>query len=151
MAPTPNWRKQARGIDVRSAIRTVRNRRWPKQKGNDGKVRALVPSEFLDAKRHDPPKNPPEIPPEITAKISRVEGRIEALTEQLERECGRADGYEAELRAVREQVVGLREERAAALARADELRAVVDRLTAWPGAGAWARLRDLVGRARYRR
>jgi hypothetical protein len=131
---------EARGIDVRSAIRTVRNRRWPKQKGNDGKIRALVPTEFLDGKRHDPPKArpefPTEVPPEITAKISRLETRIEALGEQLEHERGRADAAEA-------QVVELRVREGVALARAEERQAMLDRLTAWPGAGAWARLRDI--------
>jgi hypothetical protein len=123
---------QARSIDVRSAIRTVRNRRWPKQKGNDGKIRVLVPTEFLEAKRYDRP----EIQPEVTREISRLEARVEFLTEQLNHERGRADSAEA-------QLTDMRVREGAAQARADELRAVMDRLTAWPGAGAWARLREL--------
>ena len=128
---------EIRGIDVRSAIRTVRNRRWSKQRGNDGKIRVLVPTEFLDGRRRDPPEIPSEIrteiPPEITAKISRLEAKVEALTEQR-------DKAEARVSELTEQVTELRVREGAAMARADELRGVVDRLTAWPGAAAWARL-----------
>ena len=35
----------ARGISAHSAERLVRRRRWPKQLGNDGTVRVLVPAD----------------------------------------------------------------------------------------------------------
>ena len=115
----------------------MRNRRWSKQRGNDGNIRALVPTEFLDGRRRDPPEIRPEvrseIPPEITAKIGRLEAKAEA-----------------NLVALRDEVTDSRVREGAAVARADELRAVVDRLTAWPGAGVWTRLRDLVSRGRPR-
>jgi hypothetical protein len=53
---------EARGIDLASAIRTVRNRRWPKQKGNDGKIRVAVPWEFLQAKRQDTSEDARKLP-----------------------------------------------------------------------------------------
>jgi hypothetical protein len=113
---------EARGIDRLSAVRITRNRRWQKQKGNDGTIRVAVPRNFLEAKRRVREENLPETPPEISQKISVLETENASL---------------------REQVVELRVREGAALARADELRAVIDRLTAVPGAAVWGRLREL--------
>jgi hypothetical protein len=44
---------EARGIDKLSAIRMARRRGWPKQIGNDGTVRVLVPPSVLDGKRYE--------------------------------------------------------------------------------------------------
>jgi outer membrane murein-binding lipoprotein Lpp len=112
-----------RGISKASAFRMANRRKWERRKGNDGTVRVAVPVSALERQSD-----------------ARSDDRSDALS-------GRISELEAEIAALREQIGGLREERAAALARADELRAVVDRLTAWPGAGAWARLRR-VWRAR---
>jgi hypothetical protein len=133
---------EARGIDKLSAMRMARRRGWPKQTGNDGTVRVSVPQSVLDGKRSDLR----DIPSDIVRKISELEAREKLLTELLERE--RADNA-----AVREQVAELREERSAALARvelhaaeAERQRVLIDRLTAWPGAGVWDRLRSRFGR-----
>ena len=111
---------EARRIDRLSAVRITRNRRGQKPKGNDGTIRVLVPRNFLETKRRGREDHPAELPSEISRKINALE---------------------AENASLREQVTVLRVREGAALARADELRAVVDRLTAMPGAAAWARLR----------
>jgi hypothetical protein len=124
---------EARGIDKLSAMRMARRRRWLKQTANDGTVRVLVPETVLETRQADPR----DIPSDVVRRISALETREKMLGELVEQ--GRAEAVE-----LREQVAGLREERAAALARADELRAVVERLTAVPGAAAWARLRRML-------
>jgi chromosome segregation ATPase len=99
---------EARGIDRLSAVRIARNRRWQKQKGNDGTIRVAVPRNFLETKRRDKgrlPEHPLEIPSEVTRKIIGLETRVELLNDELERE--------------RRGIAGLREERAAANARAE--------------------------------
>jgi outer membrane murein-binding lipoprotein Lpp len=106
---------KARGISKSSATRLAFRRRWARQIGNDGTARVAVPVRELEAA--------PD------AKISALQAEVAAL--------------QARVADLTEQMAAVREERAAALARAEELRAVVDRLTAWPGASAWARLRRL--------
>src|SRR4051794_32271006 len=128
---------QARGIDLASAIRTVRNRRWPKQKGNDGKIRAAVPWEFLEAKRHDTREDAPE----ITRKIAVLETRVEVLTAEVQRERGAetAELRSTELTAeVRELGEGKAGAEATAKARLEE----IERLTGLLSAGLLARIRE---------
>jgi hypothetical protein len=129
---------EARGIDLASAIRTVRNRRWPKQKGNDGKVRVAVPWEFLEAKRHDTREDTLE----ITRKIAVLETKVEMLTAEVHRERSRADAAEvrgAELTAeVREFGEGKAGAEATAKARLEE----IERLTGLLTAGLLSRIRE---------
>ncbi|MBV8577829.1 MAG: hypothetical protein JOZ58_22690 [Acetobacteraceae bacterium] len=113
-----------RGISKASAFRMANRRKWERRKGNDGTVRVAVPVSALERQSD-------------TRSELRSDDRPDALSDANRR----ISELEVENAALREQVGGLREERAAALARADELRAVVERLTAWPGAGTWARLR----------
>jgi predicted nuclease with TOPRIM domain len=134
---------EARGIDRLSAIRIARDKKWRKQKGNDGTIRVAVPRNFLEAKQRRPSDTPSEIPKEITRKIIGLESRLELVTADCER-------AQTEVRELTERTAELREERAAAVARAEllqaevkRLRTMVDRLTTVPGAVAWNRLREL--------
>jgi len=106
---------EARGIDRPSVIRIARRRRWQKQMGNDGTIRIAVPRSFLDAKRASPrdrPANSPgDSPSDYGRKIIGLETRIELLTEDLDRE-------RAEVRRLAQAATELREQRAAADARA---------------------------------
>jgi hypothetical protein len=129
---------EARGIDLASAIRTVRNRRWPKQKGNDGKIRVAVPWEFLEAKRQETWVDTPE----ITRKVAVLETKVEMLTVEVQRERCRVDAAEvrgAQLTAeVRELGAGKAGAEATAKARLEE----IERLTGLVSAGLLTRLRE---------
>jgi hypothetical protein len=58
--------------------------------------------------------------------INRLDALVAPLREQLERERGRADSAETELRAIREKLSELREERAAAIAQKESAEAQLD-------------------------
>src|SRR5690242_16768386 len=88
---------EARGVDLRSAIRTVRNRRWPKRKGNDGKIRAEIPTEFLEAKKHHSPEIRSEIPTEITSEMASLRTKVEMLTQQVQHERAQREAAEAQI------------------------------------------------------
>jgi hypothetical protein len=88
-----------RGISAASAERLVRRRRWPRQAGNDGVVRVLVPLE--EARDHrksaDSDVTPDKAPdvrtsaltsplisaPDVTPVIRTLESAVETLREQL--------------------------------------------------------------------
>lgn len=59
---------RVRGISKASAERLVHNRKWRRSKGNDGRVRVMVPPDFI-------PDISPEIIPEIGADRRRRPGR----------------------------------------------------------------------------
>ena len=118
-----------------------------------------VPGSFLESKRplrEEAPEEPREdFREEFTRKISALETKAEMLTELVAHERGRAAAAETELKAVREQITDLRIGEAIARTRAqgaeteaERLRRVVDRLTAWPGAAAVGRLREVWRRRR---
>src|SRR3954454_21663644 len=98
---------EARGTDIDSVVLLVRRKNWPKQAGNDGRVRVAVPADVLrnmrprrKAVREDiPPAMPADVPPDkgegISRGISALEDALGALKKQLERERGRADAAEA--------------------------------------------------------
>jgi hypothetical protein len=98
-----------RGISVASAERLVRRRRWARQVGNDGVVRVLVP--LAEARKRKPtaladtaPDNPadirtspqtsPLIAPDIPPIIRTLESAVAALREQLAAANARADRAE---------------------------------------------------------
>lgn len=128
----------ARGIDRASAVRTASNHNWRRRKGNDGKVRVNVPLIFLESRRRRA-----ENSGEISAEIARLEARVAALAEQVDRERGRADNAEARARELADKALDLAVRELTALARADELRATVERLTEFPGAALLARARAI--------
>jgi hypothetical protein len=114
---------EARGIDRPSVIRIARRHRWQKQKGNDGTMRVAVPNAFLEAKRRSPRDGPWGGPRDNERKVIGLEARVELLTHELERE-------QAAVRQLTEQAAELREQRAAATARAEASEARVRDLTA---------------------
>jgi hypothetical protein len=126
---------EARGIDRLSAVRTARNRRWEKRKGNDGTIWVAVPRNFLENAKHREKENPQEVPgeisPEISRKISALEAKVELLDGQLERE-------REQVRELTEQVAVLREGRAAAIVKAEAHQAEGERL--------WQRIAELEAR-----
>src|SRR3954467_15362734 len=97
---------QARGTDIESVVRLVRRRNWPKQTGNDGRVRVAVPADVLRnmsprrkaALEDIPPAIPADIPQDRAADISRaisiLEDALGTLKEQVERERERAEKAE---------------------------------------------------------
>jgi hypothetical protein len=116
---------EARGTDIDSVARLVRRKNWPKQTGNDGRVRVAVPANVLrnmrprrKAVREDiSPAIPADIPQDkgadITRAISVLDDALGTLKQQLERERAGADharrGWTLE-----------KEERAAERARLEE-------------------------------
>ena len=119
----------ARGIDRLSAVRTARNRRWQKRKGNDGTIRVAVPRNFLENAKRRERENPEEIPGEIPAENSRIfsalEGQITALKGQLGTMDAHLSDVRAELEAQRERAetekADLRGQRDRAQVAADRL------------------------------
>jgi cell division protein FtsB len=110
---------EALGIGGDSARNLVRRKRWPRQPGNDGLTRVGVPVEHLEAAKDDAATNPPIDPPNdggadgtsviavLTQHINRLETEIENLKQEREVE-------RSELKA---EIIGLKSERDAALAR----------------------------------
>jgi hypothetical protein len=129
---------EVRGIDVASAVRTVRNRRWLKRKGNDGKVRVAVPREFLEAKR--PPAE--EDTAEVTRKIAALETKVEMLTAEVQRERGRAEAAEMRNARLTAEMRELGEGKAGAEATAKARLEEVERLAGLLNAGLLTRLRE---------
>lgn len=116
-----------RGISAVSAERLVRRRRWPRQAGNDGVVRVLVPLTEARKRRQgaapdmspnsgdvvrtsglspliSAPDIPPDIREDIPLTIRTLETAIATLREQLatanwwgEAECARADRGEQQI------------------------------------------------------
>src|SRR3954471_22062647 len=103
-----------RGISKASAFRMANRRKWERRKGNDGTVRVAVPLSALERQSDD-----------------RSELRSDSRSDVLSDANRRISDLEAENAVLRERVTDLRVREGAALARAEELRLVVDRLTAW--------------------
>lgn len=68
------------GIKPDSVRRRARARKWPRRKGNDGKVKVGIPPDVLGADH--PPGLPSGPPPDTEAAELRVENRM--LRERLE-------------------------------------------------------------------
>jgi hypothetical protein len=87
-------------ITPESANRLARRKRWPRLKGNDGRVRVTVPEDAL-VRRDDPPDRPPyspdDRPPDnqVHAQIARLEGELVGVREALGEARARAEAAEA--------------------------------------------------------
>lgn len=99
---------EALGVKVDSVKRRARNRRWKREKGNDGLVRIGVPVEILTLSERD---NPPDHPPDDVGDRVRLEKQVSAL--------------EVEVRLLRERETDLKADR-------DSWRAMAERRRWWP-------------------
>lgn len=68
------------GVKVDSIKRRARNRRWKREKGNDGLVRIGVPIEILTLSERD---YPPDPPPDNTGDMLRLEKQLSALETEV--------------------------------------------------------------------
>jgi hypothetical protein len=144
---------EARGISPKSAERLAQRRRWPRQVGNDGMARVLVPiGEDRVTPRRQGLTSAPDVAPRrgmpSAPDIGDVVGaaiRETPLREQLDIANQRAD--RAEQRADRERERASQAEAAERLARAeaDGLHAELDARRQW---GLSRRLRWALGRKR---
>jgi hypothetical protein len=119
---------RARGISAKSAERLVQRRRWPRQIGNDGIARVLVPfGEDRVTPRHQEPMTPPDVAerqgmtsaPDIGDVVREaIRDVVAPLSAQLER-------AEQEAATLRAEVIDLRlaEQTAANLAEYGTARA----------------------------
>ncbi len=75
---------EALRITPESAIRLARRKRWPRTKGNDGRVRLTVPEEAL-VRPDNPPDCPPVSPPDnpVHAEIARLESELAGARGEL--------------------------------------------------------------------
>ena len=132
-----------RGISQPSAERLARRRGWPRQVGNDGVVRVLVP--LTEARNistsaasgvapvrlaASPPASPGQMAPDDKGHVRGLRGAIETLREQLakadqreESERRRAERAEHELALANSSLVSERE-------RAEEMERHLNELTA---------------------
>jgi hypothetical protein len=143
-----------RGVSAASAERLVRRWRWPRQAGNDGVVRVLVPLEDARDRRKSadsrvsPDKeadvrtsartSPLISAPDIPRTVRTLESAIEALREQLrkadqreEAERGRADRTERHLEELREALADAVAAERIAAGEAARLRAQAEDRRAW--------------------
>jgi hypothetical protein len=147
-----------RGISRGSAERLVRRRKWPRQVGNDGVVRVLVP--LTDAQKpsntaatvagqpadvrptsgpglsaDDPLTSPLIAGPGQVAGVPRIiealKGAIDSLRSQLERERSRVDRAERLLEEERARVADAVAAERIAAGEAAALRAELDRRRGW--------------------
>jgi hypothetical protein len=95
---------EALRITPESANRLARRKRWPRVRGNDGRVRVTVPEEALvrpvspldsppDSPGDSPPVSPPDNP--VHAQIARLEGELVGVREALTEARARATAAEA--------------------------------------------------------
>lgn len=96
------------GVQVDSIKRRARNRRWKREKGNDGMVRVGIP---LDALAMAERMQGADIPTDIPADIVQLEKEVSAL--------------QTEVRLLREREADLRADR-------DAWRAAAQRRRWWP-------------------
>ena len=134
---------ERRGIDRDSANRLVIRHRWRRQKGNDGKMRVLVPANYLHSASPDnQTDNQRDMPSRhirtLEAAIAALEAAQKATLEALERERGRVDATEARAEA----------DRATATEREAHLRGQVEALTVAAAQRAPLTWRDLLARFR---
>lgn len=94
-------------ITPESANRLARRKRWPRAKGNDGRVRVTVPEEIF-VRRDSSPDRPPDGPgdsPQVSppdnnpvhAQIARLEGELAGVREALAEARVRAAAAETQL------------------------------------------------------
>ena len=131
-----------RGISRASAERLVRRKHWPRQIGNDGVVRVLVPPEDAAPEStgngahrspgHPPLKTAPDSTPANASDIMAViRDVISPLAMQLERECKRVDRAERKVDQLETALAdALAAERIAA-GEAAALRAEADQRRGW--------------------
>lgn len=110
------------GIARESARQLAIRKRWPRQKGNDGRARIGVPEEEFTARTSDstaadpspPPSDDPSPVTVLTQHINRLERELEGARERVKDRDSIAAQLEA-LRAVleveRQRAAELREER----------------------------------------
>jgi hypothetical protein len=143
-----------RGISATSAERLVRRRRWPRQAGNDGVVRVLVPLEEArdrgkSAASGVPPDKEVDVrtsaltsplisAPDIPRTVRTLESAIEALREQLtkadqreEAERGRTERAERHLEELRGALADAVAAERIAAGEAAGLRAQAEERRAW--------------------
>ena len=149
---------ERRGIDRDSANRLVIRHRWRRQKGNDGKMRVLVPANYLHSASPDnqpdsQTDNQRDMPSRhirtLEAAIAALEAAQKASLDALERERRRVDATEARAEADRAAAA---EREAAAAEREAQLRGQIEALIAaatarreplaWRDVLAWFRKRD---------
>src|SRR5262245_23209337 len=108
---------QARGISAKSAERLAQRRRWPRQVGNDGLARVLVPfgEDCVAPRRRGPDITPDIIERQATSfpDIGDVIGMairdvVAPLSAQLEHEQQRADLAEQAIAGLRADLADLR-------------------------------------------
>lgn len=68
------------GIQLDSVKRRARNRRWHREKGNDGLVRIAVPFDAIPSVKAD---NPPDYPANYLADIIRLEKEVSSLQTEV--------------------------------------------------------------------
>ena len=108
----------ARGISPKSAERLAQRRRWPRQVGNDGMARVVVPigEDRVIPRRQGPPSAPdvaarrgvtstPDIGEVVRASIRDI---VAPLSAQLEHERARADRAEEKADRLQAELVKLR-------------------------------------------
>jgi len=137
---------EAREIDRGSAVRIAPKRHWPKQRGNDGIIRVAVPRVFLDARRRDPRDVPRADPAGNYPQNPRARGQGRGADGAGRARARASEVVETCVSELIERMVELRVREGAAQARADELRAVVDKITGSPDAAAWTRFRSRLRR-----
>jgi hypothetical protein len=162
---------QARGISAKSAERLVRRRHWPRQVGNDGIARVMVPlgedapAEHVAPRHHggypgmtapqDSDGHPPVTAPRDIEEVVReaIRDAVTPLTAQLERaeqrlddERARADRAERTVANNSATITDLQCQVADAVADAraahEEAAVARTRLAAMMARGWWARLRN---------
>lgn len=85
------------GIEVDSARRLARRRRWSKKTGNDGKARVDVPIERLAVTQDSPPEpREASLQDSPAVAIVRLEGEITGLKAVVQAERARADAAAAD-------------------------------------------------------
>lgn len=83
------------GIKLDSARKTAQRRRWSKSTGNDGLVRILVPTSYLDTPRDSPTDSPRHSPKDNPAFYTHeLEIRLDALKALFATETLRANAAE---------------------------------------------------------
>src|SRR3954451_5890890 len=127
----------ARGIDVESARRIARLKKWPRRKGNEGGIRVAVPADILadgqtTRKRRIREKIRPAIRPDASADESRTINELSARITLLQAQLEKAEAQAAEARATATQAMLDREDArvraASAEGEAKALRSAIDRL-----------------------
>jgi len=96
-----------RRISMASAMRLVRRKNWPRQVGNDGVVRILVPLSAAGDSGECRALSRGETTADKQRTITALESAIAALREQLMRSEARADSLQDELTRERSRAAAL--------------------------------------------